>query len=78
MGHPDVFSDRDHHDNTNGLIRQYFSTCCDFATVTEDDFNRVQDKLNNRPRKVLNLMMPNALLFGIFPNVALGYVIQVG
>jgi len=32
----------------------------------------VQDKINNRPRKVLGMRTPNELLFGIKP-VALGY-----
>ena len=61
------------NENTNGLIRQYFPKDCDFTTITDKQLMEVQDKLNNRPRKVLGMKTPNELLFGISPTVALGY-----
>ena len=73
FAHPYSSWERGTNENTNGLIRQYFPKDCDFTTITDEQIKQVQDKLNNRPRKVLNMKTPNELLFGIHPNVALGY-----
>lgn len=34
-------------ENTNGVILQYFPKEMDFAKLTQEDANRVVDKLNN-------------------------------
>jgi IS30 family transposase len=73
FAHPYSSWERGTNENTNGLIRQYFPRDSDFTTITDNQIAQVQDKLNNRPRKVLNMKTPNELLFGIHPNVALGY-----
>ena len=49
------------NENTNGLIRQYFPKKTDFATVTDEQVQWVEDKLNNRPRKRFNFESPNAI-----------------
>jgi IS30 family transposase len=73
FAHPYSSWERGTNENTNGLIRQYFPKDRDFTTITDEELQLVQDKLNNRPRKVLNSKTPNELLFGISPSVALGY-----
>lgn len=73
FAHPYSSWERGTSENTNGLIRQYFPKDCDFTTITEEQLKEVQDKINNRPRKVLGMKTPNELLFGISPTVALGY-----
>jgi IS30 family transposase len=45
-------------ENTNGLIRYYFPKGIDFATVSEEEIQRVEELLNNRPRKCLNYSTP--------------------
>lgn len=63
------------NENTNGLVRQYFPKGTDFATLTETDVQRVEDLLNNRPRKALNYHSPNevfAKLTAPPKNYALG------
>jgi IS30 family transposase len=40
------------NENTNGLIRQYFPRGTDFSNVTEEEIQQVEQKLNNRPRKI--------------------------
>lgn len=47
------------NEHTNGLVRQYFTKGCDFATLTNADVQRVEDLLNNRPRKTLGFRSPN-------------------
>jgi IS30 family transposase len=46
------------NEHTNGLIRQYFKKSSDFSTLTPEEIQRVEDKLNNRPRKVLQFKTP--------------------
>jgi IS30 family transposase len=63
------------NENTNGLVRQYFPKGTDFAKLTETDVQRVEDLLNNRPRKALNYHSPNevfAKLTAQPENYALG------
>jgi IS30 family transposase len=61
------------NENTNGLIRQYFPKGTDFDTITHADVRRVQNKLNNRPRKTLNYLTPNQMFAQLIqkPNYAL-------
>lgn len=51
--------ERGANENTNGLIRQYFPKGTCFESITEEQIQEVQDKLNNRPRKKLNYLSPN-------------------
>lgn len=59
------------NENTNGLIRQYFKKGFDLSEVTATEVKKVNDKLNNRPRKCLEFKTPNQLFCGINPPVAL-------
>lgn len=52
------------NENTNGLLRQYFPKGIDFRTVTKQQIQLVQDRLNDRPRKVLAFSTPNE----VFPR----------
>jgi IS30 family transposase len=47
------------NEHTNGLVRQYFPKGLDFATITNADVRRVEDLLNDRPRKILGFLSPN-------------------
>ncbi len=57
--HPYHSWERGLNENTNGLVRQYFPKGMDFGTITQADVQRVEDLLNNRPRKTLNYHSPN-------------------
>ena len=71
FAHPYASWERGLNENTNGLIRQYFPKRHDFTTITQDQIDRVMDKLNNRLRKCLGMKTPNQVFFGINPPVAL-------
>jgi IS30 family transposase len=43
-------------------VRQYFRKGKDFAKLTATDVQRVEDLLNNHPRKTLNYHSPNEVL----------------
>jgi IS30 family transposase len=46
------------NEHTNGLIRQYLPKKIDFKDVTDKKIKEIENKLNNRPRKVLKFMTP--------------------
>lgn len=46
------------NENTNGLLRQYFPKGIDFRTVRPAELLRVQEQLNDRPRKALGFRTP--------------------
>ena len=51
------------NEHTNGLVRQYFPKGSDFSTLATADVQRVEDKLNSRPRKVLGYKTPSEVFF---------------
>lgn len=51
------------NENTNGLVRQYFPKKTDFSVLSDEDVQRVADRLNNRPRKCLAFRTPNEVFY---------------
>jgi len=62
FAHPYASWERGTNENTNGLIRRYFPKGTNFKNVTLEQLKLVQEKLNNRPRKVLNYKTPMEIL----------------
>jgi IS30 family transposase len=58
FAHPYSSWERGTNENTNGLIRRFFPKKTDFNKITKEQLKIAQDKLNNRPRKVLNYKTP--------------------
>ena len=50
------------NENANGLIRQFFPKGTDLARVPEHRFAKVQQLLNDRPRKRLGYRTPSEVL----------------
>lgn len=53
---------RGSNENTNGLIRSFFPKGTDFSNYSKKAFEKAQNFLNNRPRKVLKYLTPNEFL----------------
>ncbi|PIP51526.1 hypothetical protein COZ61_00670 [Candidatus Berkelbacteria bacterium CG_4_8_14_3_um_filter_33_6] len=49
-------------ENMNGLLRQYLPRKTNLENITDDDINKIEQKLNTRPRKTLNYLTPNEVL----------------
>jgi len=62
--------ERGTHENTNGLLRDFFPKATDFTRVSHARVAKVQRMLNNRPRKCLNYRTPAEVLSAL-PGVAL-------
>lgn len=62
--------ERGSNENANGLIRQYLPKGKNLKNVTQEQCNRIAEKLNNRPRKRHGFRTPNEL-YQLVPFVAL-------
>jgi IS30 family transposase len=56
------------NENTNGLIRQYFPKGTDFTKITKKELMRAQDRLNDRPRRVLAYAKPDEMFIPLLTN----------
>lgn len=59
FAHPYHSWERGLNENHNGLIRQYLPKGMALDKVTDEDITIIQNKLNNRPRKLLGYKTPN-------------------
>jgi IS30 family transposase len=59
FAHPYSSWERGLNENHNGLIRQYLPKGMALDKVTVEEISVIQDKLNNRPRKLLGYKTPN-------------------
>lgn len=64
--------ERGANENYNRLVRQYFPKGMDFDKITFGEIRKVQNELNNRPRKRLAFFTPKEILekLNIFSKVA--------
>ena len=46
------------NEHTNGLVRQYVPKLSDFRELSDDEMQVIENKLNSRPRKVLQYKTP--------------------
>ncbi len=63
FAHPYSSWERGLNEHTNGLIRQYLPKKTEFTQVSKEEIITIQDKLNHRPRKVLNYRTPYEVFF---------------
>ena len=64
FAHPYHSWERGLNEHTNGLIRQYFPKGSSLEDITAEEIQRVQDKLNHRPRKILGFKTPYEVFYG--------------
>ncbi|HIF9086907.1 TPA: IS30 family transposase, partial [Photobacterium damselae] len=62
FAHPYSSWERGANENANGLLRQYVKKGTDLKTVTDEDIQFAQSRINNRPKKCLGFKQP-AVIF---------------
>jgi len=70
FAHPYSSWERGTNENTNGLIRRYLPKGTDFNIIDEKLLIKIQDKLNNRPRKIIGYKTPKEIMDFELKNVA--------
>lgn len=57
------------NEHTNGLVRQYLPKSTEFTAVSDEEIQNIENRLNNRPRKVLKYKTPFEVFFaGLNPS----------
>lgn len=70
FAHPYSSWERGTNENTNGLIRRYYPKGTDFSLIDEKTLMKIQQKLNNRPRKVIGFKTPKEIMDSELKKVA--------
>ena len=62
--------ERGTNENTNGLIRMYLPKGTDFNKIDERSLRIIQEKLNNRPRKIIGFKTPQEMMGSELKKIA--------
>lgn len=63
FAHPHSPWERGTNENINGLIKQFFPKGTDFSKVTKEQLKKIQELLNDRPRKVHGFYTPSEVFY---------------
>lgn len=62
---PYCSNQRGSNENINGMIRRYFTKGTDFTEITENELQKVIDKINHLPRKIHNGKTAHEIYYGV-------------
>jgi len=62
FAHPYSSWERGTNENTNGLIRRYLPKGTNFNEIDLNQLQNIQEKLNNRPRKIIGYKTPKEMM----------------
>jgi transposase, IS30 family len=62
FAHPYSSWERGSNENTNGIVRRDYPKKTDFNKISQQELEELQEKLNNKPRKVLGYYTPKEML----------------
>ena len=68
FAHPYHSWERGSNENYNRLLRQYFPKGADLRFISQEELERVENKLNNRPRKRFGYMSPKEVYLQAIKN----------
>jgi transposase, IS30 family len=64
------------NENMNGLVREYLPKGTSLASLTDADLRRIEDSINNRPRKLLGFYTPSEVFSALKRDDILGVALQ--
>lgn len=70
FAHPYSSWERGTNENTNGLIRRYLPKGTNFKKIDQKSLEIIAQKLNNRPRKIINYNTPTEIINSELKKVA--------
>jgi IS30 family transposase len=70
FAYPYCYWKRGSNENFNGLLRQYISKKRRMETVTDEELNMIENRLNHRPRKRLGFKTPHEVFHASLNRVA--------
>ncbi|MFT5217759.1 MAG: IS30 family transposase [Glaciecola sp.] len=70
FAHPYSSWERGTNENTNGFIRRYLPKGTDFNKIDERSLRIIQEKLNNRPRKIIGFKTPQEMMGSELKKIA--------
>ncbi|MEX6625290.1 IS30 family transposase [Tenacibaculum salmonis] len=70
FAHPYSSWERGTNENTNGLIRRYLPKGTNFNEISQNQLQIIQQKLNNRPRKIIAYKTPKEMMDIEIKNIA--------
>jgi IS30 family transposase len=62
FAHPYSSYERGTNENTNGIIRRYLPKGTNFNEIHINQLQIIQEKLNNRPRKIIGYKTPKEMM----------------
>ena len=65
------------NENMNGLVREYLPKGTSLASLTDADLRRIEDSINNRPRKLLGYYTPAEVFSALRQDDILGVALHV-
>ena len=65
FAHPYSSWERGLNENTNGLVRQYCPRKSDFSLLSQHNIQLIAQRLNHRPRKILDYRTPYEVFYGL-------------
>jgi IS30 family transposase len=68
FAHPYSVWERGSNENHNRMIRRFIPKGRSIAAVTEDEVNKIENWMNNYPRKILGYKTPNQLVLELTKN----------
>lgn len=74
FAHPYHSWERGSNENLNGLIRQYFTKGSDFDNITDLQIEKIQTKINNRPRKRFKYKSPIFVMENLLFNKKVAFI----
>ena len=57
------------NENTNGIIREYLPKGTDLSRVSQDELNEIAERINTRPRKILDFATPKEVYYDMLENI---------
>ena len=64
-------------ENFNGILRRYIDYRIDINEITQEMLDSVANKINNKPRKILDFLTPNEMIDRLYKQKLLSVTLKI-